>query len=89
MDADHCKRQAEHYRPLARQMTDLTEKATFFGLATYWARLAKEAEHGAKEKKKPARLKMPATGPSVSRNVSAQTRFPNRAKNENEKAASW
>ena len=51
MDADHCKRQAEHYRPLARQMTDLTEKATFFGLATYWARLAKEAERGAKEKK--------------------------------------
>jgi len=44
MDADHCRCQAEHYRALARQMTDLNDKATLFGLAAYWARLAKEAE---------------------------------------------
>ena len=52
MDADHCKRQAEHYRALARQMTDLNDKATFFGLAAYWARLAKSAEREAKEEEK-------------------------------------
>jgi hypothetical protein len=44
--------EAEHYRALARQMTDLNDKATLFGLAAYWARLAKEAEREAKEEEK-------------------------------------
>jgi hypothetical protein len=33
-------------------MTDLNDKAIFFGLAPYWSRLAKEAERGAKEGRK-------------------------------------
>jgi hypothetical protein len=51
MDADYCRRQAEHYSVCARQMTDVLDKATFFGLAAYWARMAKEAEREAKEEK--------------------------------------
>jgi hypothetical protein len=30
-------------------MSDILDKATFFGLAAYWARMAKEAEREAKE----------------------------------------
>jgi hypothetical protein len=44
MDADYCSRQAEYFRALAHQMSDLNDEATFFGLAAYWARLAKEVE---------------------------------------------
>ena len=40
MDAQYCRRVAEHI-----------DKATFFGLAAYWARMAKKAEHEAKEEK--------------------------------------
>jgi hypothetical protein len=54
MDAEYCKRVAEHYSVCAHHMTDVIDKATFFGLAAYWARRATEAEREAKEEK-PAR----------------------------------
>jgi hypothetical protein len=43
MDADYCRRQAEHYRTCARHMSDSLDKAEYFGLAAYWARLAEKA----------------------------------------------
>jgi hypothetical protein len=49
MDADKCRRQAEYYMACARQVSDLNDKATFFGLAAYWARMAKEAEQAERE----------------------------------------
>jgi hypothetical protein len=51
MDAQYCRRVAEHYSVCARYMTDVIDKATFFGLAAYWARMAKKAEQEAKEEK--------------------------------------
>ena len=49
MDAQYCRRVAEHYRTCAPHMSDILDKAIFFGLAAYWARMAKKAEHEAKE----------------------------------------
>ena len=49
MDAKYCRRVAEHYSVCARHMTDVVDKAAFFGLAAYWARRAKEAEREAKD----------------------------------------
>ena len=51
MDAKYCTRVAEHYSVCARHMTDVLDKATYFGLAAYWARRAKETEREAKEEK--------------------------------------
>jgi hypothetical protein len=44
MDADHCRRQADHYRRCAYQMSDLNDKVTLLELAGYWMQLAEEAE---------------------------------------------
>jgi hypothetical protein len=50
MDAKYCTRVAEHYSVCARHMTNVMDKAVFFGLA-FWARRAKEAEREAREEK--------------------------------------
>lgn len=50
-DADYCRRQAEHYRICAGHMTDVIDRATFFGLAALWALRAKDAERKAEGEK--------------------------------------
>jgi hypothetical protein len=56
MDAKYCTRVAEHYSVCARHMTDVMDKAVFFGLAAYWARRAEKAEREAKEEKTGSRV---------------------------------
>jgi hypothetical protein len=55
VDADHCRREGEHFTVCARQMTDLNDKVTFLELAAYWTHMAKEARNARPRKKKPAR----------------------------------
>ena len=44
MDVGEYRRRARHLLPLARQMTDLGNRATMLGLASIWMRLAEQAE---------------------------------------------
>jgi hypothetical protein len=44
MDAEECRRQAEHYSACAKQMSDPSDKAALQDLAAYWTRMAEEAE---------------------------------------------
>jgi hypothetical protein len=44
MDAEQCRRQAEHYLACANQIPDPSAKAALQGFADYWMRKAEQAE---------------------------------------------
>jgi hypothetical protein len=44
MDAEQCRRQAEHYSVRANQMTDPSDKVALRTIAAYWVRMAEQAE---------------------------------------------
>jgi hypothetical protein len=50
MDAEECRRQAEHCSACAKQMSDPSDKAALQDLAACY-RMAEEAERKAKEEK--------------------------------------
>jgi hypothetical protein len=45
MEAEQCRRMAEHYLACARQMTDPGDKAALLEVATYWKRAAEQSEN--------------------------------------------
>jgi hypothetical protein len=57
MDADYCIRKADYYRTLARQLTDLNDKAKMLDIALYWMTRANDAGEVANKKKKLVRCR--------------------------------
>jgi len=51
MDAEECRRKAQHFLTLAQQLSDPHDRAKMLGLAAYWKERADEA--GQKERTEP------------------------------------
>jgi len=51
MDAEQCRRMAEHYLTCARQMSDPGDRAVLLKIAEYWQRLAGQLEEDEKPQK--------------------------------------